>query len=95
MPKYLTTDQLWEGVKLYREGKLTIKEILLKTDIGSEQTLYRVLNRLGIRRPRLKSICKLTISIESDVKDILSEEPNRNRSQYINEAIRFYHKAKK
>jgi hypothetical protein len=41
------------------------------------------------RKPTVKNVKTLSIRIPQDVSDILDEQPNR--SQYIAEAVRFYH----
>lgn len=93
MPIYLTLYQEAAAVRLYKEEKLSIKDIMKQTGIRSEQTIYRILDTEGVpRRPRLKKAGKAMITIEADVKEILSKE--KNKSEYINKAVRFYHEQK-
>ena len=42
------------------------------------------------RKPTVGNVKTLSVRIPQDVSDILDEQPNR--SQYIAEAVRFYHK---
>lgn len=78
-------------VDLYKKG-ITIKEIMTQTGIRSQQTIYRLLDDNKVpRRPKLNGVPK-SFYIEKDVIDILKEQPNT--SQYVNNAVRYYHKKK-
>lgn len=75
-------------MSLYKDG-MTIKEIMGKTDIRSEQTIYRILDSNGVpRRPKVRGVKKILVKIEEDVAAILDRE--QSVSLYVNEAIRFY-----
>lgn len=74
---------------LYKDG-MAIKEIMGKTDIRSEQTIYRILDSNGVpRRPKVRGVKKILVKIEEDVAAILDRE--QSVSLYVNEAIRYYH----
>lgn len=75
-------------MSLYKDG-MAIKEIMGKTDIRSEQTIYRILDSNGVpRRPKVRGVKKILVKIEEDVAAILDKE--QSVSLYVNEAIRFY-----
>lgn len=75
-------------MSLYKDG-MAIKEIMGKTDIRSEQTIYRILDSNGVpRRPKVRGVKKILVKIEEDVAAILDRE--QSVSLYVNEAIRFY-----
>ena len=66
------------------------KEIMKETDIKSEQTIYRILDSNGVpRRPKVRGVRKIFVTIEEDVATILDKE--QSVSLYVNEAIRHYH----
>jgi hypothetical protein len=69
---------------------MAIKEIMKETDIKSEQTIYRILDSNDVpRRPKVRDVRKIFVTIEEDVADILDKE--QSVSLYVNEAIRYYH----
>ena len=93
--KLLTTKQEIDAANLYKEG-ITIKEIMSRTEIKSEQTIYRILDEFGIpRRPKLKGSAKMFFTLEADVVKIIENQPNMTKSIYVNEAIRCYDKRQK
>mgnify|MGYP007110130835 CR=1 FL=1 len=60
------------------------------TGVRSEQTIYRILDSNGVpRRPKVRGVRKIFVTIEEDVAAILDKE--QSVSLYVNEAIRFYH----
>lgn len=84
----ITLDQESRVLSLYKDG-MAIKEIMGKTDIRSEQTIYRILDSNGVpRRPKVRGVKKILVKIEEDVAAILDKE--QSVSLYVNEAIRFY-----
>ncbi len=84
----ITLDQESRVLSLYKDG-MAIKEIMGKTDIRSEQTIYRILDSNGVpRRPKVRGVKKILVKIEEDVAAILDRE--QSVSLYVNEAIRFY-----
>lgn len=89
----ITLDQESRVLSLYKEG-MAIKEIMSKTDIKSEQTIYRILDSNGVpRRPRVKCVKKILVMLEEDVAEIMAKE--QSVSLYVNEAIRFYNNRSK
>ena len=83
----ITLDQESRVLSLYKDG-MAIKEIM--KDIKSEQTIYRILDSNGVpRRPKVRGVRKIFVTIEEDVAAILDKE--QSVSLYVNEAIRFYH----
>jgi len=74
---------------LYKAG-IAIKEIIKETGVRSEQTIYRILDNNGVpRRPKVRGVRKVFVTIEEDVAAILDKE--QSVSLYVNEAIRYYH----
>lgn len=85
----ITLDQESRVLSLYKDG-MAIKEIMKETDIKSEQTIYRILDSNDVpRRPKVRDVRKIFVTIEEDVADILDKE--QSVSLYVNEAIRYYH----
>lgn len=69
---------------------MAIKKIIRETGVRSEQTIYRILDSNGVpRRPKVRGVRKIFVTIEEDVAAILDKE--QSVSLYVNEAIRFYH----
>ncbi|MGJ0891877.1 helix-turn-helix domain-containing protein [Phocaeicola vulgatus] len=85
----ITLDQESRVLSLYKAG-MAIKEIMKDTEIKSEQTIYRILDSNDVpRRPKVRGVRKIFVTIEEDVAAILDKE--QSVSLYVNEAIRFYH----
>ena len=85
----ITLDQESRVLSLYKDG-MAIKEIIRETGVRSEQTIYRILDSNGVpRRPKVRGVRKIFVTIEEDVAAILNKE--QSVSLYVNEAIRFYH----
>ena len=85
----ITLDQESRVLSLYKDG-MAIKEIIRETGVRSEQTIYRILDSNGVpRRPKVRGVRKVFVTIEEDVAAILDKE--QSVSLYVNEAIRFYH----
>lgn len=85
----ITTDQQLLCEKLYKQGKLTIKQIMAETGIRSEQTIYRILDASNIpRRPNRSTVLKKTISFDSDTAKILEKHAEGNLSQWICDLIK-------
>lgn len=85
----ITLDQESRVLSLYKDG-MAIKEIMKETDIKSEQTIYRILDSNDVpRRPKVRDVRKIFVTIEEDVAAILDKE--QSVSLYVNEAIRYYH----
>nr|DAH19098.1 MAG TPA: helix-turn-helix domain protein [Caudoviricetes sp.] len=85
----ITLDQESRVLSLYKDG-MAIKEIIRETGVRSEQTIYRILDSNGVpRRPKVRGVRKIFVTIEEDVAAILDKE--QSVSLYVNEAIRYYH----
>lgn len=85
----ITLDQESRVLSLYKDG-IAIKEIIKETGVRSEQTIYRILDSNDVpRRPKVRGVRKIFVTIEEDVAAILDKE--QSVSLYVNEAIRFYH----
>ena len=91
----ITTDQQLLCEKLYKQGKLTIKQIMAETGIRSEQTIYRILDASNIpRRPNRSTVLKKTISFDSDTAKILKKHAECNISKWICDLIKKNYKKK-
>ena len=85
----ITLDQESRVLSLYKDG-IAIKEIIRETGVRSEQTIYRILDSNGVpRRPKVRGVRKIFVTIEEDVAAILDKEQSVSLS--VNEAIRYYH----
>ncbi len=85
----ITLDQESRVLSLYKQG-IAIKEIIKETGVRSEQTIYRILDSNDVpRRPKVRGVRKIFVTIEEDVAAILDKE--QSVSLYVNEAIRYYH----
>lgn len=85
----ITLDQESRVLSLYKDG-IAIREIIRETGVRSEQTIYRILDSNDVpRRPKVRGVRKIFVTIEEDVAAILDKE--QSVSLYVNEAIRFYH----
>ena len=81
----ITLDQESRVLSLYKDG-IAIKEIIKETGVRSEQTIYRILDSNGVpRRPKVRGVRKIFVTIEEDVAAILDKE--QSVSLYVNEAI--------
>jgi hypothetical protein len=76
-----------EAIRMYSAGKKT-KDILTATGVGSQSTLYRILDRNNIPKRPPKKVKKITISLDKDVMDKVNQENPDNLSQWICDRIR-------
>lgn len=85
----ITLDQESRVLSLYKDG-IAIKEIIRETGVRSEQTIYRILDSNDVpRRPKVRGVRKIFVTIEEDVAAILDKE--QSVSLYVNKAIIYYH----
>lgn len=88
-------DQRTMCVKLYRQGKVSIKEIMERTGIRSEQTVYRILDSEGIPRQRRDAVHKSSITFDEETWQVIRRMKPRNLSKFVCEAIKKAHTRKK
>ena len=81
--KRITLEQEEEAVFLYRSNKYSIKDILEKTGIKSEQTLYRILGSRDIPRMLRKATARISLRADEEVSRIIEKEKPRNISEYL------------
>lgn len=81
--KRITLKQEEEAVRLYRSNKYSIKDILAKTGIKSEQTLYRILNSRDIPQMLRKATARISLRADKEVSEIVEKEKPRNISEYL------------
>ena len=67
-------------VSLYKEQRYSIADIMRKTNVGSAQTIYKVLEKHGVRRQRRsKQIRKISVCLD----EILRAIKPRNISDFV------------
>ena len=91
----ITEEQKRLCLQLYKEGSVSIKEILERTGIGSEQSVYRIVDEAGLPRLRRNSAHKASISFDEEAWAIIERHRPRKLSQFVCEAIRKAHGRKK
>ena len=75
-------------IKLYKEGLLTIKGIMAETGIQSEQTVYRILDEVGIPRRPMKDVMRKSIAFDKETVAIITKAHPRKLSPWICETIK-------
>lgn len=76
-------------IQLYKEGILTIKEIMAETGIRSEQTIYRILDAACIpRRPARPTEWRAAISFDKETVEIIDDIRPRNLSAWVCKIIK-------
>lgn len=86
-PRNISAEQISSMLILYATD-VPIKEIMVRTGIKSEQTIYRLLDENNIKRkPKKRCPIKRCVSFEEDVElDVL--EHTDNVSAFVCECIR-------
>ena len=71
-------------IRLYKEQKHTIKEIIALTGVPSAQTIYAILDEAKVPRLKVrKSIRKISISLDEEIEAILNKEKPKNTSKWL------------
>jgi len=71
-------------VSLYKEQRYAITDIMRKTNVGSAQTIYKVLEKHGVRRQRRsKQIRKISVCLDEKTDEILRAIKPRNISDFV------------
>jgi hypothetical protein len=86
--KRITLEQEEEAVRLYRSHKYSIKDILAKTGIKSEQTLYRIMYEREIPMMRRNGTGKVSLLVDNEVAAIIEEAKPHNLSEFLCELIK-------
>lgn len=85
----ITLNQENEVVRLYQSHRFTIKEIIAKTGVKSEQTIYRILARHNVPKIRKrKPVRKVSISLDETADTIIRRFKPKNLSEFICEMIK-------
>lgn len=80
----ITVEQENEVVRLYKAQRHTIKEIMSMTGVGSEQTIYRILDDRGIPRLKVrKPTRKITIGLDEETERLLTQANPKNISEWV------------
>ena len=92
----ITEEQKSLCVQLYTENNHSIKEIISKTGIRSEQTIYRILRGAGIAKKKTrKSAKKVTVSLDADALEVIEMIHPKNLSELICKALVDYETGRK
>ena len=92
----LSPEQKTLCIKLYTEDEISIKEILSKTGIRSEPTIYKILKEAGIEKKRNRKHAKnVTISLDQDTVELIEKIRPKNLSELICEALVDYEAGKR
>lgn len=91
----ITDEQKRLCIQLYKEGAVSIKEILKQTGIGSEQSVYRIVDEAGLPRLRRNSAHKASISFDEETWAIIERHQPRKLSQFVCDSIKKVHGRKK
>lgn len=84
----ITQEQKTEIIKLYQGQKHTLKQILKKTGIRSEQTIYRILEKEGISLKGKRTIVKrVTITLDKKAWELIKQTKPKNLSKWVCEMI--------
>ena len=75
-------------IQLYREGNLSIKEIMLRTGIRSSQSVFRIVTKAGIPLRRRYVARKASITFDEGTWRIIEQEKPGNLSKFICEAVK-------
>lgn len=73
--KRITLLQEEEVVRLYKTHQYAIREIMERTGVKSEQTIYRILSDYNIPMIRRKSVSKISVNLDEETAQIL-KKPN-------------------
>lgn len=89
-------NQREECVRLYQEGRHTIRQIMSLTGIRSEQTIYRILDEHGVpRRPKRPVSMSATISFDEETAAIIDQAAPLNLSEWVCRMIQEANSAQK
>lgn len=75
-------------IQLYKEGNLSIKEIMLRTGIRSSQSVFRIVTKAGIPLHRRYVARRASITFDEETWRIIEREKPGNLSKFVCEAIR-------
>lgn len=84
----ITLEQEEKVVRLYITRKYSIRDIMKKTEVRSEQTIYRILSNYDVPLIRRKSVTKVSITLDEEAARILQEVNPYNVSDYVCEMIK-------
>lgn len=71
-------------IRLYKEQKHTIKEIITLTGVSSAQTIYAILDEAKVPRLKVrKATRKISVSLDEDIEAILNKEKPKNTSKWL------------
>ena len=86
--KRITLQQEEEVVRLYKTKQYAIREIMKRTGVKSEQTIYRILSDYNIPMIRRKSVSKISVNLDEETAQILKKANPKNVSEWISNCIK-------
>lgn len=84
----ITEQQRQQCITLYKQGECSIKEIMKQTDIGSSQSVYRILSKAGVTLQRPNETHRASITFDEDAWRIIERKQPRNLSKFVCKAIK-------
>lgn len=85
----ISIEQEQEVIRLYRGRKNSIKQIMAKTGVRSEQTIYRILSANNV--PKLKQrkpTKRISVGLDEEAERIIRKARPRNMSEFVSEMIK-------
>lgn len=80
----INIEQKREVVRLYREQNHTIKQIMEETGVGSTQTIYCILDEVGVPRLRRRvPFKKRSINFDLKTWKIIEKANPKNLSEWV------------
>lgn len=85
----ISIEQEQEVIRLYRGRKNSIKQIMAKTGVRSEQTIYRILsaNNVSLLKKR-KPTKRISVGLDEEAERIIRKARPRNVSEFVSEMIK-------
>lgn len=94
--KIIEREKREEVVRLYKEEKHTIKEIMKITGVRSEQTIYAILDETHISRFKTRKVVKkISVGVDAELYEIIEKENPKNIAKFVcNMAKKGYYSCK-
>lgn len=85
----ISIEQEQEVIRLYRGRKNSIKQIMAKAGVRSEQTIYRILsaNNVPLLKKR-KPTKRISVGLDEEAERIIRKARPRNVSEFVSEMIK-------
>lgn len=86
--KRITLQQEEGVVRLYKTKQYAIREIMERTGVKSEQTIYRILSDYNIPMIRRKSVSMISVNLDEETAQILKKAKPHNVSDFVCKMIK-------